>query len=271
MLSRIESPKLVVRVAIYFSSALVSIISSSFGFAEENVQWAPPQLIGRIALESTSPIRTKARYVLIGGSALTLAAMTFRRGVIEPLDNELHEDRPLGSWSRAGDVLGQLVPNLVYSLANGGLYLLSRDSRSLKRAETMVKATAYSGALALALKSTVREGRPYDRTVRTSFPSGHTTTTFAFASVVAMEHEWYWGMAAYGLATFVGVSRINDHQHHTHDVLAGATIGMSYGLGLFYHSNASAELAKESHRSSLVAVLPGPDLDGTIVSVTSTY
>jgi hypothetical protein len=37
---------------------------------------------------------------------------------------------------------------------------------------------------------------------------------------------------AYSLAGFVAYSRMNDNQHWLHDVLAGATIGTSYGVGI---------------------------------------
>jgi membrane-associated phospholipid phosphatase len=81
------------------------------------------------------------------------------------------------------------------------------------------------------LKYSVRQERP-DSTQRNSFPSGHTTTAFAFAAVVGEEHGWRWGVPAYALATLVGWSRMNDNKHYLHDVLAGATIGTSVGLGV---------------------------------------
>ena len=40
------------------------------------------------------------------------------------------------------------------------------------------------------------------------------------------------GVPALSLATLVGASRINDNRHYLHDVLAGATIGLVYGIGI---------------------------------------
>ena len=51
-----------------------------------------------------------------------------------------------------------------------------------------------------------------------------------------MEHEWYWGVGAYTMATIVAVSRMNDNAHYLHDVVFGSTIGLTYGLALYYQS-----------------------------------
>ncbi len=50
-----------------------------------------------------------------------------------------------------------------------------------------------------------------------SFRLGHTTTAFALAGA---------GLTAY--------SRMNDGRHFLHDVVGGATIGISYALGTYF-------------------------------------
>ena len=97
----------------------------------------------------------------------------------------------------------------------------------------MLKASAFAGGTTTVLKRVFNERRP-DKGDRLSFPSGHSTTAFAFASVVAMEHEWYYGVSAYSLASLVAMSRINDNVHYLHDVVFGATIGITYGVSLYY-------------------------------------
>ncbi|MFN8369553.1 MAG: phosphatase PAP2 family protein [Bacteriovoracaceae bacterium] len=84
------------------------------------------------------------------------------------------------------------------------------------------------------IKSVVNEKRPGYPEKHDSFPSGHSTASFAFASYVAGEHGWWWGSAAYALAGFIAISRINDDFHYLHDTLAGATIGASYGWGIYF-------------------------------------
>ncbi len=64
-----------------------------------------------------------------------------------------------------------------------------------------------------------------------SFPSGHTTASFAVASVIATQyrdHKWI-PITAYSVATLAGLSRIYDNRHWFSDVVAGAAIGTLVG------------------------------------------
>jgi membrane-associated phospholipid phosphatase len=77
---------------------------------------------------------------------------------------------------------------------------------------------------------------------RRSFPSGHSSTSFALATFAALAigGHWVWGddagdlswpvgiaaqTALVAAATFVTASRIDDGRHHTSDALTGAAIG----------------------------------------------
>jgi undecaprenyl-diphosphatase len=65
-----------------------------------------------------------------------------------------------------------------------------------------------------------------------TFPSGHTTSAFAFASTIALTYKikiknfnFNSGWIAYPIAIFMGVSRIYVGVHYPLDVLVGAIIG----------------------------------------------
>lgn len=62
-----------------------------------------------------------------------------------------------------------------------------------------------------------------------SFPSGHTSSSFAFATAVAANNKKL-GVAAYVLAALIGFSRIYLGVHYFTDVLAGAVLGVAYGI-----------------------------------------
>jgi membrane-associated phospholipid phosphatase len=62
-----------------------------------------------------------------------------------------------------------------------------------------------------------------------SWPSGHTSSSFAFAAVL---NEYYGpkvGLPAFFLAGLVGWERIDDREHHLSDVIFGAALGYVIG------------------------------------------
>ncbi len=63
-----------------------------------------------------------------------------------------------------------------------------------------------------------------------SFPSGHTASAFAIASVIADNYNSPWAaFTSYGVASLVGVSRINQGAHWASDVAGGALVGYAVG------------------------------------------
>lgn len=190
--------------------------------------------------EMASPVTTDAKYVLYGGAALTLTFVIFEDAVVDPFQEKQVRNNTLGDASRWGDWMGQMVPNILYA---GGMGIASyfHDPKAYDRAMGMIKATAYSTIVTSALKYTIREPRPNAANEKNSFPSGHSTTAFAFSGYVAAEHGWGWGSAALLLSTFTAYSRINDNRHYLHDVMAGATIGWVYGWGISRHQRQNRE------------------------------
>lgn len=172
-----------------------------------------------------------AKNILVGGAIATGLLLATKTQTVDKVQADMSGHEPFGEYAKYGDYMGQLVPNILYI---GGMmaHSYSTDSvTSSERAGLMFKATAYSGLTTNILKRVVREERPHGGD-NLSFPSGHTTTAFAFASVVAAEHGAGYGSMAYALASFVGLSRINDNAHYLHDVVAGASIGAAYGYAL---------------------------------------
>ena len=99
-----------------------------------------------------------------------------------------------------------------------------------------------------------------------SFPSGHTTTAFAFAATVTGETQRWWpnsrwiiGPIFYGGATLTGVSRIYNKAHWASDVMAGAAIGTLVGLKVvrYQHSHPNNTLDRKLLRAGVMHVNGG--------------
>jgi membrane-associated phospholipid phosphatase len=59
-----------------------------------------------------------------------------------------------------------------------------------------------------------------------SFPSGHSSISFSSAEFMRERYGWAYGLPAYAAASFAGYSRVESREHYTHDVVAGAAIGI---------------------------------------------
>jgi undecaprenyl-diphosphatase len=69
-----------------------------------------------------------------------------------------------------------------------------------------------------------------------SFPSGHTTSSFAVAGVLAKYFKDY-ALEFFGLATLIAFSRLYLYVHYPTDVLAGAILGLICSRIIIYVFN----------------------------------
>ena len=111
--------------------------------------------------------------------------------------------------------------------ANLGLRFTGLPARHSFREQvaTTATATVIMGSLCYGMKHIVSERRP-DGTSYDAFPSGHSAKAFMGAELVRMEYGTWPGVAAYAVAVGVGVLRVVNDRHWTHDILAGAGIGI---------------------------------------------
>lgn len=237
--------------------ALIFALLISAASAEESV---PKQVWEDLKSPWTTSPASSAFWI---GSGVTLGLLILEDQIIDPAMRETVEHRPLGSFSKFGDRAGQMYPNGLYALGFGLHSWLAQDADSARRMRIMLKSTLYAGAVATVLKHTVREPRPCYGCKNDSFPSGHSMTAFAFASTVASEHAWYWGALAYGMAGLVGYSRMNDNRHHLQDVAFGATLGISYGLGIYQREKSRAsDPGHGGGKDESVLLVPLPETTG---------
>jgi membrane-associated phospholipid phosphatase len=100
---------------------------------------------------------------------------------------------------------------------------------------------AVAGGTTFVLKDLIHERRP-DGSDGRSFPSGHTSVSFAAAATLDKRYGWKAGLPALVMATLVGFARVQADKHYVQDVLAGAVIGSASGLFLTSKRNDRVQL-----------------------------
>jgi membrane-associated phospholipid phosphatase len=125
-------------------------------------------------------------------------------------------------------VAGQFPLHLAAGLA---AYSIGRSTGAPRLAlfgGDLVRAQLLAQGTTQAIKHAVGRTRP-DGSNSHSFPSGHTSTMFATATVVQRHFGWKAGIPAYAAAAYVAAGRVQDQRHYLSDVAFGAALGIVAG------------------------------------------
>jgi hypothetical protein len=130
-------------------------------------------------------------------------------------------------WDTVGDVGGN--PGLHFGIA-GAMYFGSYfkgDTKMYEVSKTMLSALSINGLATMALKVAARTESPNGDEF--GWPSGHTSSSFCFATVLHESYGPWLGIPAFAFATFVGYERVDARNHDFSDVISGALIGIAIG------------------------------------------
>jgi membrane-associated phospholipid phosphatase len=92
----------------------------------------------------------------------------------------------------------------------------------------MSQAIIVDGIWTFAIKLAAQRERPNMENNK-SFPSGHASEAFAWATVIGRHYGPKGGIPAYAVATFIATSRMAKNAHWLSDVVAGSALG--FGIG----------------------------------------
>ena len=123
----------------------------------------------------------------------------------------------------------------------------------------IVRAQVVSQVMVQSLKYAVRRDRP-DHSNNKSFPSGHSASAFATATVLQRHYGWKVGVPAYALGSYVALARMAWNRHHASDVVMGAGFGI-----------ASARTVTMSMAKTKFSVGVQPQVGGASVNFTKIY
>jgi membrane-associated phospholipid phosphatase len=199
----------------------------------------------------TSPTRWNSSDWLTAGAVLgTTAGLVF-------LDENIRDiaQRNQNATGRHTASVGNALGNPLFTLPPLALFYLYghvyEDAKARHASLLAVESLAISGAFTWTLKTATQRSRPFTgadattwdgpgfKNTNGSFPSGHTQSAFAIASVLAEEYgnNPFVPPVAYSLASLTGLARIYDNKHWASDVFMGAAIGYFVGKAVVrYHT-----------------------------------
>lgn len=167
-----------------------------------------------------------------------------------------------GFWDSVGDVGGSPGTHFAVAAAMYAWSLHDGDTKRYETSKTLVNALAINGLLTLGLKGLAHTESPNGD--EAGWPSGHTSSTFCFATVMHKAYGPWAGMPLYAFATFVGYERLSARNHDLSDVVSGALIGIAVGHAV-----------SENHRLRIFGmdVVPyvSPGTGGTGIALTKRW
>lgn len=176
--------------------------------------------------------RQNTVYWLAGGAAAALA--------VHPIDDSANERLrgAKGAWI-AGKVIGS-TPTIL--AAGTAAYILGR-AKGMRRLQHLgldeIEGAILTAGIVEGAKQIGRRDRPLrpdgTRQWGFSFPSGHSATTFAAATILQQHLGYRAGIPTYLVASYVAMSRLHDNRHFASDVAFGAATGIVIGRSVTWH------------------------------------
>jgi membrane-associated phospholipid phosphatase len=243
-------------------------------------------LAGRVAGAQTADTISGPKPLFTWGDALMAGGFTLATIGLAPADRQFTRElqapaRQSNKLLHTGADVFRLLGNPGGMITGAGLYLLG-TANGQRRTQDLGLHAMEAILLGFGVSGTIKiiTGRARPRISEDdasrfkllrglkgddyqSFPSGHTTTGFAFAATVASETQRWWpssrwilGPILYGGATLTGVSRIYNKAHWASDVMAGAAIGTLTGLKVvrYQHSHPDNALDRKLLRAGVMHV-----------------
>ena len=140
------------------------------------------------------------------------------------------DEKPLVFRGLADESFNIIGSPATHFAAAGLWYALSvenADDLNKERAWVMLRALSVTGITTVGLKAARGNSTPNGK--KWAWPSGHTSSSFAVASVLDEFYGPQVGIPAYAAASLVGWRMMDTGDHWASDVLFGATLGWVVG------------------------------------------
>ena len=182
--------------------------------------------------------------ILSVGVAVSMGVRPFDGSIAgSRFNGELNQGTGIDASFEGGELLGGALFQVGGAFATYGLGRAVGRPGIASLGRDLVRAQLLTQGITQAMKYGVRRTRP-DGSNAASFPSGHSSGTFASATVLHRHYGWKAGVPAYAVATWVAASRLSENKHFLSDVAFGAAVGILGGRTVtFDHGSTRVEVA----------------------------
>lgn len=189
-------------------------------------------LVRQVGIDFKNVFATKENWIIVGaGLGAAWGVSYFDQEVANSqLNAELNglDDGALDRVFESGEIAGDGYVQAALAVTTYGLGKLFSHDGVADLGRDLVRAQIVAVTITSGIKFAVGRERP-DGSSTTSFPSGHTSSSFATATVLQRRYGWRIGAPAYAFAGYVAGSRLNEGRHYLSDVVFGAALGIMSG------------------------------------------
>jgi membrane-associated phospholipid phosphatase len=180
-----------------------------------------------------------ARHLADRSNLIVLASATALALSLTPADAHISRTiaaSPMDTALSPGDVIGNGYTQFAVALGTLAAGQLSHKRTVAATGADLLDAQIINGIATQGIKYAVDRQRPDGG--HHSFPSGHTSATFATATVIQRRFGWKAGVPLYALGGYVAASRLQQNHHYLSDVVFGAALGIVAGRASVHVSRA---------------------------------
>lgn len=161
-------------------------------------------------------------------NVMVMLAAGAAAGIVHPYDAAITEhfssSPSLTAFFAPGKIVGGFAVQFGGAIATYALGRAGGHGRAAVVGADLVRAQLVTQTFTQALKLSLNRARPDGD--NWSLPSGHSSGTFASATVLHQHFGWKAGLPAYAVAAYVAASRLAEDRHYASDVIVGAGIGI---------------------------------------------
>ena len=171
-------------------------------------------------------------YIAAGGGAMALAVHPADQSVNTYMVDHYSQ---FNAFFAAGKYIGNTPEQVAGAIATYAYGRIFDQPKVSHFGMDLLQAQILTEILVEPLKFATQRERP-DGSNHLSFPSGHSSITFATATVIERHLGWRKALLAYAIASYVAASRLHDDQHSLSDVVFGAAVGTIAGRTVVHHA-----------------------------------